>query len=123
MAKVTDLNLIKSTAEAILDLGDYNLTDFLGREQAAWCLVAIYTTNDLCKGYGQDFTPKNGSLAFEPYQRISIISFENGVSVILDSQSSRYQDSFPMCGYVDLSEDLYQIAICIQAAIDRIETR
>ena len=121
MAKVTDLNLIKQTAEAILDLGDYNLTDLLGREQAAWCLVAIYTTNDLCKGYGQDFALDGAQNYFGMCVKCSVISFENGVSVIVDSHSSRYQDTFPMCGYVDLSEDLYQIAICIQAAIDRIQ--
>ena len=55
--------------------------------------------------------------------KVSVISFENGVSVIVDSAKSSYQDRFPMCGYESLHDDLYQIAICIQAAFDRIQSR
>ena len=123
MAKVTDLNEIQRTAEAILALEDYTIVDLLGRRQAVWCLVAIYTTNDICKGYGQDFKVSEAADDSLVPTKVSIISFENGVSVIVDSVSSRYQDSFPMCGYVDLGEDLYDICICIQAAFDRLESR
>ena len=123
MAKVTDLNLIASTADTILDLCEYDLDALLGRSRAVWCLVAIYTTNDICKGYGQDFKLSDDNEDSLVPAKVSIISFENGVSVIVDSASSRYQDSFPMCGYVDLGEDLYEIAICIQAAFDRIESQ
>lgn len=104
----------------IIDSSDYDLTDRIGRERAIWCLVAIYTTNDYCKGYGQDFYPIEAVNENDGYQRISVISFDNGVSVIDSGRSSRYQDRFPLCGYESLYDDLYQIAIDIQACFDRI---
>ena len=123
MAKVTDLNEVAAMAADILDENDYDLTARIGRSQAIFCLVAIYTTNDVCKGYGQDFVMHyDESMLYEPW-KISVISFATGVSLIVGSQSSRYQDRFPLCGYEDLHDDLYQIAISIQAAFDRINAR
>ena len=120
MAKVTDLTVIQQMADSIVDEKCPDLVTTIGRDNAIWCLVAIYTTNDLCKGYGQDFVlgwvQHHSGLCV----KCSVISFELGVSVIVDSHSSRYQDRFPMCGYESLEDDLNQIAISIQAAIDRI---
>lgn len=120
MAKVTDLTAVQRMANAIVDVCCPDLVDFVGRDSAVWCLVAIYTTNDVCKGYGQDFHLNTGAPENFPHKLVSVISFELGVSVIVDSASSRYQDRFPMCGYESLEDDLNQIAISIQAAIDRI---
>lgn len=120
MAKVTDLNAVQEMAASIIDGNDYDLTDRIGRERAIWCLVAIYTTNDYCKGYGQDFYPIEAVNENDGYQRVSVISFDNGVSVIDSGRSSRYQDRFTLCGYESLYDDLYQIAIDIQACFDRI---
>lgn len=119
--KETDYNVIANMAGMILDENDYTLATFLGRERAIFCVMAIYTTNDICKGYGQDFNLSDEESLFGDPMKVSIISFENGVSVIVDSKSSRYQDRFPMCGYESLHDDLYQIIIDIQAAFDRIE--
>lgn len=121
MAKVTDLTVVKQMADSIVDEKCPDLVATIGRDNAVWCLVAIYTTNDLCKGYGQDFTVAGGLYGKGSYQKVSVISFINGVSVIVDSASSRYQDRFTMCGYESLEDDLNQIAISIQAAIDRIQ--
>lgn len=120
MAKVTDLTIVQQMADSIVDEKCPDLVATIGRENAVWCLVAIYTTNDLCKGYGQDFALKGGLNHFGLCVKCSVISFELGVSVIVDSASSRYQDRFPMCGYESLEDDITQIAISIQAAIDRI---
>ena len=119
MAKVTDLTIIQQMADSIVDEKCPDLVDFVGRDNAVWCLVAIYTTNDVCKGYGQDFHIDTGASDGFLYKLVSVISFELGVSVIVDSASSRYQDRFPMCGYESLEDDITQIAISIQAAIDR----
>lgn len=119
--KVTDLTLIQDSANAIVDEKCPTLVEKIGRDNAVWCLVAIYTTNDLCKGYGQNFCIKTGFGDEAIEYHVSVISFETGVSVIDNSESSRYQDRFPMCGYEDLDDDLTQIAISIQAAFDRIE--
>lgn len=121
MAKVTDLSVIQQAISDMIDEKCPDLVEYIGREQAIFCVLAIYQVNDICKGYGQDFTNKTIRVMLGGHERVSVISFENGVSVIVDSESSRYQDRFPMCGYENLNEDLTQICICIQAAIDRIQ--
>lgn len=119
--KETDYNVIANLTGLLLDENDYTITDLLGRDKAIFCIMAIYTTNDICSGYGQDFILSGGNNDNDDPEKVSIISFENGVSVIVDSHSSRYQDRFPMCGYESLHDDLYQIIIDIQAAFDRMQ--
>ena len=121
MAKVTDLTAVQQMADSLVDEKCPDLVATIGRDNAVWCLVAIYTTNDLCKGYGQDFALGGAHNHYGLCVKCSVISFELGVSVIVDSYSSRYQDRFPMCGYESLEDDITQIAISIQAAIDRIQ--
>ena len=121
MAKVADLSVIQQAIADMIDEKCPDLVDLIGRSNAIFCVLAIYQTNNLCSGYGQDFTPDASGMIIHSFKKVSVISFENGVSVIVDSASSRYQDRFAMCGYVDLEEDLAQICICIQAAIDRIQ--
>lgn len=122
MAKVTDLSVIQQAIADMINEKCPDLVDLIGREPAIFCVLAIYQTNNLCSGYGQDFAPDAYRMMILGHKKVSVISFENGVSVIVDSKSSRYQDSFAMCGYVDLNEDLTQICICIQAAIDRMQS-
>lgn len=122
MSKVTDLSVIQQAIADMIDEKCPDLVETIGRDNAIWCVMAIYTTNDLCSGYGQDFVPDAYRMMILGHKKVSVISFQNGVSVIIDSASSRYQDRFAMCGYTDLDEDLTQICICIQAAIDRINS-
>lgn len=119
--KVTDLLTIQQAISDMIDEKCPDLVDLIGRDNAIFCVLAIYQVNDLCKGYGQDFTIAGGVYGNGSYQKVSVISFICGVSVIVDSKSSRYEDRFAMCGYVDLDEDLTQICICIQTAFDRID--
>lgn len=121
MAKVTDLLVIQQAISDMIDEKCPDLVENIGRDNAIFCVLAIYQTNNLCSGYGQDFVPDAARMMIQGHKKVSVISFENGVSVIVDSVSSRYQDRFAMCGYVDLNDDLTQICICIQAAIDRIQ--
>ena len=121
MAKITDLNEIQEIAASLVEEKCPSLVDAVGRESAVWCLVAIYTTNDVCKGYGQDFELLDSPIGIGIPEKVSVISFVNGVSVIVDSRSSRYQDRFPLCGYDSLEDDLTQIAIAIQAVFDRMD--
>lgn len=122
MAKVLDLVIVKQEIADMINEKCPDLVEYIGYEAAIFCVLAIYQTNDICSGYGQDFTPDAARVMITGHEKVSVISFENGVSVIVDSKSSRYQDRFAMCGYVDLEEDLTQICICIQAAIDRIQS-
>lgn len=121
MAKVTDLSVIQQTISDMINEKCPDLVDLVGYDAAIFCVLAIYQVNDLCAGYGQDFVDRSGTLGTSIPQKVSVISFETGVSVIVDSASSRYQDRFPMCGYENLDEDLTQICICIQAAFDRMQ--
>lgn len=122
MAKVTDLSVIQQAIADMINEKCPDLVEYIGYEAAIFCVLAIYQVNDICRGYGQDFTNLAGREVISGAEKVSVISFETGVSVIVDSASSRYQDRFAMCGYVDLNEDLTQICICIQAAIDRINS-
>ena len=122
MAKVTDLSVIQQAIADMINEKCPDLVEYIGYEAAIFCVLAIYQVNDICRGYGQDFTNLAGREVISGAEKVSVISFENGVSVIIDSASSRYQDRFAMCGYTDLNEDLTQICICIQAAIDRMNS-
>ena len=122
MAKVTDLSVIQQAIADMINEKCPDLVDYIGYSAAIFCVLAIYQVNDICKGYGQDYVIAGGEYGVGSYKKISVVSFINGVSVIIDSQSSRYEDRFSMCGYTDLNEDLTQICICIQAAIDRINS-
>lgn len=122
MAKVTDLSVIQQAISDMIDEKCPDLVEYIGRESAIFCVLAIYQVNNICSGYGQDFYTLVPFTVDGHPSKVSVISFENGVSVIVDSKSSRYEDRFAMCGYVDLDEDLTQICICIQAAIDRINS-
>lgn len=122
MAKVTDLSVIQQAIADMINEKCPDLVEYIGYDAAIFCVLAIYQTNNLCSGYGQDFTNLAGREVISGTEKVSVISFETGVSVIIDSASSRYQDRFAMCGYTDLDEDLTQICICIQAAIDRINS-
>lgn len=121
MAKVTDLSAIQQAISDMIDEKCPNLVEYIGRGAAIFCVLAIYQVNDICRGYGQDFVFLIKQDVSNAPLKVSVISFENGVSVIVDSHSSRYQDRFPMCGYENLDEDLTQICICIQAAFDRMQ--
>lgn len=121
MAKVTDLSVIQQAIADMINEKCPDLVEYIGYEAAIFCVLAIYQVNDICRGYGQDFTNLAGREVISGAEKVSVISFETGVSVIVDSASSRYQDRFAMCGYVDLDEDLTQICICIQAAFDRMQ--
>lgn len=121
MAKVTDLSVIQQAIADMIEEKCPDLVEYIGRDAAIFCVLAIYQVNDICSGYGQDFNIQKGVRTIGGIVKVSVISFENGVSVIVDSHSSRYQDRFAMCGYCDLNEDLTQICICIQAAFDRMQ--
>lgn len=121
MAKVTDLSVVQQAISDMIDEKCPDLVAYIGRDAAIFCVLAIYQVNNICRGYGQDFTNKSIREMMSGHEKVSVISFENGVSVIVDSASSRYQDRFAMCGYENLDEDLTQICICIQAAFDRMQ--
>lgn len=123
MAKVTDLQVLEDAVKTQLTLLDCYLLRLIGEDCAVWCVMGIYLFNDQTSAYGQDFTPLTRSDEFGLVNKVSIISYRNGVSVILDSASSRYQDSVDLCGYENLNEDVHAIVMYINTAIERINAR
>lgn len=123
MAKVTDLQVLEDAVKTQLTLLDCYLLRLIGEDCAVWCVMGIYLTNDQTSGYGQDFKPQEPSEDFGQVDKVSIISFRNGISVIIDGKSSRYQDNVDLCGYNDLTEDIHAIVMYVDTAIERINAR
>jgi len=120
MAKVTDLQVLEDAVKTQLTLLDCYLLRLIGEDCAVWCVMGIYLFNDQMSGYGQDFKPQEPSEDFGQVDKVSIISFRNGISVIIDGKSSRYQDNVDLCGYNDLTEDIHAIVMYVDTAIERI---
>lgn len=120
MAKVTDLQALENAVKSQLILLDCYLLRLIGVDCAVWCVMGIYLFNDQTSAYGQDFTPQTLTDDFGLVNKVSIISFRNGVSVYIDGRSSRYQDNVDLCGYNDLKEDIHAIVMYVDTAIERI---
>lgn len=123
MSKVHDLEVLKDAVISQLAMQDSHLLSLIGEDCAVWCVMGIYLSNDQTSGYGQDYRPQEPSEDFGQVNKVSIISFKNGVSVIIDDQSSRYQDNVDLCGYENLNEDVHAIVMYIDTAIERINAR
>ena len=123
MSKVRDLEVLKDAVVSQLAMQDSHLLSLIGEDCAIWCVMGIYLSNDQTSGYGQDFTPLTPSEDFGQVDKVSVISFRNGVSVIIDAQASRYQDNVDLCGYENLNEDVHAIVMYIDTAIERINAR
>lgn len=121
--KITDYNAI--SVEIVRQMSERcpDLPAKIGQDNAVWCVMGIYLTNDQTSGYGQDFT-LTGYVDFHCKRPLlSIISSPTRISVIDCNQMSYYQDRMSICGYEDLEEDIAAILIYIQAAFDRIASR
>ena len=121
MAKVTDLEVLKNEVTSQLISLDCYLLRLIGVDCAVWCVMGIYLFNDQTSGYGQDFKPQTLSEDFGRVDKVSVISYRNGISVIIDSRASKYQDNVDLCGYEDLEEDIHAIVMYIDTAIERIK--
>lgn len=110
MAKIADLNVVYNEAVMQLDAEDWRVKDYLDDPNAALCVTNIYETNDLAKGFGQDF--RNG---------FSVISSRDRISVINDGSASFYKGQDPLCLYADLEDDIETILMVLDAAIIRME--
>lgn len=109
--KELDSSVILREIDSQMDATEWSIEDILGRNIARLAVMGIYYTNDLVKGYGQDFNQN----------QFSVISFRTGVSVIWEGKSSSIKESYSLCGYDNLEQDIQSILITIQAAIDRID--
>ena len=123
MAKVTDYNLIASTIAEVMPEVCPDLPVRIGQDNAIWCVMGVYLTNDQTSGHGQDFSVLESGSETENPLRFSVISSKDRISIIDNGQMSYYKDNVDLCGYENLQEDIYAICMYIQTAIDRIESR
>ena len=123
MAKVTDYNLIASTIAEVMPEVCPDLPARIGQDNAIWCVMGVYLTNDQTSGHGQDFYIPQPDLGDGLYTKLSVISSKERISIIENGQMSYYKDNVDLCGYENLQEDIHAICMYIQTAIDRIESR
>lgn len=110
--KVTDLNEIRAAvAENLAQMGS-ELLDYLTLSEAIDCITMIYVTNDMMRGFGQDFIG-NPSIISSPYR----------IGIIYQGRHSFYVVDGTICDYEDLDEDVDSIRVTIDAALARWEER
>lgn len=121
--KITTYGVIDAMVRELLPEQCPDLLEKLGEERAVWCVMAIYLMNDVTSGYGQDFTLTGDLLPNGKRPLLSVISSPNKISVIDCYEMSYYTDSYNVCGYENLHDDISNILIWIQTAFDRISSR
>lgn len=109
--KELDLSRVYEEAMTQIDQTDWDIVEWCGRTVAALAVTNIYATNDICRGFGQDFKELD----------VSIISSPNRISLIYFSAATFVKSDTPICGYESLSEDIYSILVNIQACFDRLD--
>lgn len=108
MSKVTDLNEIRAHALDVIENVGCSLDEYIEQDEVADCITMIYVNNDRQSGLGQDYN-----------QGISVIASRTRISIIGDGAMSFYKNQGQICQYNDLDEDLTQIVVVLNAAIDR----
>lgn len=110
MAKIMDYTDVAREIARQLALNDYDIVEYLGYDLTLLAVLNIYETNDVCKGFGQDF--HNGW---------SVISSPQRISMIYGRKSSYYKVDDVICAYESLDDDIHEILMVIQAVIDRMD--
>ena len=121
--KNTDYSVIQNEIHQQLLDQDWTIEQYLDESMIVLAVANIYTTNDMVSGFGQDFTNAASVSGNDNYEKMSIISSRDRISIILDSKMSYYKDNLPICGYESLDEDIYNIFVVIQAVFDRIDAQ
>lgn len=121
--KITDYSVIQNAIQNELLDQDWSIEDYMNETAILIAVANIYTTNDLVSGFGQDFSNAEGAAGEEVYQKMSIISSRDRISIILDSRMSYYKSDVPICGYESLDEDIAYIFMVIQLVFDRIDSQ
>ena len=121
--KITDYSVIRNAILNELDDVYWSIEEYMNEDAILLAVANIYTTNDLVSGFGQDFQCTVGNADEKVYEKISIISNRERISIILDSRMSYYKSDVPICGYENLEEDIAYIFMIIQLVLDRIDAQ
>lgn len=121
--KITDYSVIQYEIEQQLLEQDFTIEEYLSETAIVIAVANIYTTSDLISGFSQDFKYDVNPIVPEQFKRLSIISTNVRISIILDGEMSYYKSDVPICGYENLTEDIGVILMDIQTVFDRILSR
>lgn len=120
MSKVMDYAVLQQVIQEELDLHDCDLEELIGSDLTIMCIMNVYLTNDVCKGFGQDFVTTEPAYPDGTETKTSVISAPQRISIITDIGMSYYKTDDTLCGYEDVHEDVANIIIVIQTVLDRI---
>lgn len=112
MSKVLSYALVHSAILDALQAEDRACVEQLGDDLAALAILNIYMVNDICTGFGQDFV-----------DNASVISSRRRISFLKDGHMSFYQSDMEICQYTSLEDDINQIIMVFDAAIQRWEAQ
>jgi hypothetical protein len=108
MAKISNLSVIQAAVIDVVENVGCSLDEYIEPEEVYHCITMIYVNNDTQSGLGQDYS-----------QGISVVASRTRISIIGDGAMSFYKNDGPICKYDDLVEDITQIVMVMNAAIDR----
>lgn len=121
--KVMDYNVILAAVVDALADGFDDIPETFGADIAPILVANIYMMNNLTTGYGQDIRiPDTCDLRGKPL-KASVISAVDLISIILPEGASHWRADLPLCGYEDLTTDITNICVIMQAVLDRIHSR
>lgn len=119
--KVTDYETVRGACADELMENGCDLVEFIGVDNTILAMFNIYMTNDLTTGFGQDYKVTENTIMDGEEMHVSVISSPTRISIIIDGDMSYYRQAEGLCGYEDLSDDIANIRIVIDAVIARIQ--
>lgn len=108
--KVRDLNEIAAEASRVLSQAEYKIDDYLSHDESVELVTMIYITNDSTAGHGIDYVGN-----------ISVVASTQRIAIIFLGHHSFYKHDGAICEYEDLTEDVEEILMCLDAALSRWE--
>lgn len=108
--KATDLNEIRAVAAEELAQQGGRILDYLTIGESTDLLTMIYVTNDRAAGFTVDYL---GNL--------SVISSPTRIAINFLNHHSFYKHDGTICLYNDLEDDMHEINIVLDAALERWE--
>lgn len=110
--KETSYNVVLAEAKILIEADEWQITNYVSVDVAAIIVANVYWMADLVSGFGQDIP-----------NTISVISNNSRISVIADGAASFYKHDGRICEYEDLQNDIGEILIVLETAIQRMISR
>ena len=108
--KVTDYNVVLAAATNKLEKDTSLILDYLTIDEAAQCITMIYLCSDLMNAITMDYTGN-----------ISVIASPYRIAILYLKHQSFYKGDTPICLYNELEDDINEIALRLEAALERWE--